>query len=193
MSPGELKQIKEKGTGIAQFKTEPQRRNIIPTPDFREYYIKHAASMGTKDHFRLVCSNTQMAENMFNNVSLWMSWPFAKALGIYILMEVRKFEENYSEIKLDDIVALKNYMSLIKLLSSQKISSIDETIKKIEGDLVDVAFTCDNVKCKKINVVRIPRANLPKDNVIMGMVCPHCGNELKVRYKEPKKEKKTIE
>ena len=190
MSPGELRQVKDGGTGKAFMKEEPKMRNIIATPDYREYYIKHASSMGSKEDFRLICANVQALENIFNNVSLWMAWPFAKSLGIFIMMEVRKYEEKYGEIKIDDIVALKNYSTLLEHLSTVKKETIEKMIKDIEGDLVEISFTCDNEKCKKINILRIPRQNLPKPNMIIGIKCPNCGNDIKVRYKAPKKEKK---
>ena len=165
-------------------------RDIIPLPDYKEYYVKHALAMDTKEDIRILFSNVQMGKRFFNNASLWMNWKFCKQLAIFLWMKVLEHEEKEGEINIEDEVALNNIIRVINYSNKIKVSDIEEKLRKMEKLYENVSFKCDNEKCNKINLVKIPKDQLTMKKGTFSFICQYCNSEIKAEY-NPKKIKET--
>jgi len=163
----------------------PSPRICQPTPDCREYYVKHASAMESYEDLKLIFSNVQNPNFISNNVSLWMNWKFAKQLGIYLLLKVSQYESQIGEIKLNDSTSLANYLHVNEYLQKTSPEKIKKEIEDLKSKLVELSFSCE--KCKGMNKIKIPKDLSKKGKGVIELQCQKCG-ELINKEIDPEKD-----
>ncbi len=155
-------------------------RKIDPTPDYGEYYVKHASALETPDDLKLVLANIQTYDSMSNNVSLWMNWKFAKQLGIYLFLRVLKHEESFGQIDLKDEIALKNLREVLTIIKKYSIEDIDNEISTIMENITRLQLHCNNTDCGKEYSIKLPKDKFPQNLKKIDINCVYCGSIIHV-------------
>lgn len=183
------KMMKLLGT-IAQMKTT-KPKTVVTTPDFKEFYVKHALAMQTPEDLRLMLSNFQNVTELHNNVSLWMSWKFAKQLGTFLLLKVSEHEKQFGKIQFDDEISFNNMLRVIESINEVDVDEMKEKFEERQKENVTIHFKCTNDQCEVDNEIIINKSDMPKDEEQMIVFpCQYCGTKIEMKLGQNKKTKR---